>query len=228
MDEYTTFLWSFFLKTKHELVQVIIRHLIHITNENNFKISYIRCDNSGENHDLQNQIKNNYPKLVCQFEFTALVSSQENGKVERKFSTFYGRIRFMLYEAQFNLPLCHAMWAYNSLHDTKLDNLLIWPDTHSRPYDMYHGKSPAWAQYLHSFGELAVAKSNTEIQAKLDNKGIPAIYLGTSEDQKGDTYTFWNPLATSLNPGHFRKSMETSINWKHQKFLPDLQQFQMK
>jgi hypothetical protein len=58
---------------------VILRHLIHITNEKKVKVNY-RCDNSGENHDLQNQINDNHPKLVCQFEFTAQDSPQQNGK----------------------------------------------------------------------------------------------------------------------------------------------------
>jgi hypothetical protein len=40
----------------------------------------------------------------------------------------------MLNEAKFNWPLRHAMWAYASLHATKLENLLIRPDTHLSPY----------------------------------------------------------------------------------------------
>jgi hypothetical protein len=32
------------------------------------------------------------------------------------------------------------------------------------------------------------------MQAKLGNKGFPAIYLGPSEDHKGETYVFWNRL----------------------------------
>jgi hypothetical protein len=59
---------------------------------------------------------------------------------------------------------------------------------------MYHGKTPAWAEHLHSFGETAVVKSTTKLQAKLDNNGFPAIYLGPSEDHKGGIYIFWNPL----------------------------------
>jgi hypothetical protein len=31
------------------------------------------------------------------------------------------------------------------------------------------------------------------MQAKLANKGFPAIYLGPSVDHKGDNYVFWNP-----------------------------------
>jgi hypothetical protein len=136
MDEYTHFLWSYFLKSKDEQVQVKITHLIHKKKIKIFKVEFIICDNSGENHDLQNQIKDNHPQLVCEFEFTAPDSPQQNGKVERKFATLYGRVRAMLNAAEFNWPLRHAMWAYASLHATKLDNLLISPDTHLSPVYM--------------------------------------------------------------------------------------------
>jgi hypothetical protein len=84
MDEYTNFMWAIFLKTKDEQFQVIIRRLIHMTNEKNDKVKYIRCDNSEEKYDLNIQIFDNYPKCVCQFEFTGLDSSQQNGKTEKK------------------------------------------------------------------------------------------------------------------------------------------------
>jgi hypothetical protein len=51
MDEYTHFLWSYFVKSKYEQVQVIITHLIHITNDEKVKVEFIRCDNSAENPD---------------------------------------------------------------------------------------------------------------------------------------------------------------------------------
>jgi hypothetical protein len=98
----THILVDLFLKTKDEQVQVIIRHLIQMTNEEKVKADFIRCDNSGENHDLQNQINDKHPNLVCQYEFTAPDSPQQNDKVERKFATLYGRVRVMLNEAGFN------------------------------------------------------------------------------------------------------------------------------
>jgi hypothetical protein len=99
-------------------------------------------DISGENHDLHNQINDNHPKLVCQNDFTAPDSPQQNGKVEKKFATLYGRVRDMLNEAKFNWPLRHAMWAYASLHATKPDNLLIRPDTHLSSAYMYFEHTP--------------------------------------------------------------------------------------
>jgi hypothetical protein len=47
----------------------------------------------------------------------------------------------MLNEAEFN-GTRHAMWANASLHATKLDNLLIRPDTHLSPAYMYYGHTP--------------------------------------------------------------------------------------
>jgi hypothetical protein len=45
MDEYTHFLWSYFLKSKDENVLVIFTHLIHIRNDEKVKVKFIRCDN---------------------------------------------------------------------------------------------------------------------------------------------------------------------------------------
>jgi hypothetical protein len=83
--------------------------------------------------------------------------------------------------------------AYSSLYDTKLDNLLLRPDTHLSPYDFYQGKTPAWAAHLHAIGDIAVVKT-TKMQAKLHNKSFPAIYLRPSDNHKGDTNIFWNSL----------------------------------
>jgi hypothetical protein len=220
-----------FLKSKDEQVQVIVKLLIQITNEEKVIVAFIRCDNSGKNHDSQNQIKDNHPKLVCKFEFTAPDSPQQNGKVERRFATLYGRVRAMLNERDFNWPLRHTMWAYASLHATKLDNSLIMPETHLSPVFMYYGHTPAWDDHLHSFGEIAIVKLTAIIKALLDNKGFPAIYLVPSVDHKGDTYVFGTPKQmTALNHVQlcsFNRIMEHSTNWINQKLLLNLQQLQM-
>jgi hypothetical protein len=57
MNEYTHFLWSYFLKTKGEQVSVIIKHIKSLQNECKVKIKNICCDKSGENHDIQSCIR---------------------------------------------------------------------------------------------------------------------------------------------------------------------------
>jgi hypothetical protein len=96
----------------------------------------------------------------------------------------------MLNQAEFAAPLCGVMWAYCALHATRLDNILICPDTHLSPYKTYHQETPSWLPHLKTFGENVIIKIPLTIQAKLDNCGIPGIYLGPAEDHKEDTYQF--------------------------------------
>jgi hypothetical protein len=56
---------------------------------------------------------------------------------------------------------------------------------------MYHEETPKWIPFLKEIGELAMIKTPTKLQAKLQNRGIPVTYLGTSEDHNGDNFSFW-------------------------------------
>jgi hypothetical protein len=83
------------------------------------------------------------------------------------------------------------MWVFCSLQATRLDNILIRPDTRLSPYEMYHEETPKWIQLLRAFGEIAMVKTTTKLQDKLKNGEIPGIYLGPAEDHRSDTYKFW-------------------------------------
>jgi hypothetical protein len=85
------------------------------------------------------------------------------------------------------------MWAYCALLTTKLDNALIRPGIHLSPYEVFYDYNPAWLPNLHSFGKMSIVKKPKKIQAKLKNRGFPAIYLGPAEDHKKDVYNFSNP-----------------------------------
>jgi hypothetical protein len=86
---------------KDEQVPIIIKHIRMLQNEPKIKVKYICCDNSGENHDIQNYLREKSPNMKCKFEFTAPDSPQQNGKIERKFATLYGRVRAILNGAEF-------------------------------------------------------------------------------------------------------------------------------
>jgi hypothetical protein len=145
MDEYTNYIWSFFLKHKDDQVQIVIKLIKRLQNETQVKVIYICFDNSGENHDIQTIIRDCNPSIKCKFEYTAPDSPQQNGTIERKFATFYGRVRDIINQAEFAAPLRGAMWAYCALHATRLelDNILICWDTHLSLYEMYHQETPS-------------------------------------------------------------------------------------
>jgi hypothetical protein len=110
MDEYKNFLWTFFMKTKDETKHHVINLILDLQKDKNIKVQFIRCDNSGENKDIQQDIIQ-IPKIEVKFEFTAPDTPQQNGKIEHKFVTLYGKVRATLNEAEFTWPLRRSMWA---------------------------------------------------------------------------------------------------------------------
>jgi hypothetical protein len=49
---------------------------------------------------------------------------------------------------------------------------------------MYHEETPNWIPFLKAFGEIAIVKTPTILQAKLTQRGIPGIVLGPAEAHK--------------------------------------------
>jgi hypothetical protein len=79
-----------------------------------FKISglvvkLIRYNDSEENKVLFDECR--FKGYNVKFEFSGLQTPQCNGKVERKFQTFFGRIRAMLNSASVKDQLRSGVWA---------------------------------------------------------------------------------------------------------------------
>ena len=72
-------------------------------------LKHIRCDDSGENKAFYDACRTKGYNI--KFEFSGPRTPQQNGKVERKFQTFYGRIRAMLNHAGFENGKRSGIWA---------------------------------------------------------------------------------------------------------------------
>jgi hypothetical protein len=83
MDEYTNLSWSYFMMKKDDQVSIVVKHIKMLQNEPKIKVKFIRCDNAGENHDIQNYLREISSKIRCKFELTAPDSPQQNGKIEK-------------------------------------------------------------------------------------------------------------------------------------------------
>jgi hypothetical protein len=70
------------MKTKDEQVSVIIKHIKMLQNKPKNKVKNIRCDNSGENHGIQNYLRVRSPRMRCKLKFTAPDSPQQICKIE--------------------------------------------------------------------------------------------------------------------------------------------------
>jgi hypothetical protein len=59
--------------------------------------------------------------------------------------------------------------------------------------ELFHDYNPAWLPHLHPFSEMAIVKKLMNIQAKLKNRGLTAIYLVLAADHTKNVYNFYNP-----------------------------------
>jgi hypothetical protein len=148
-DEYTGYLWSFYLSAKSELPDTVISLIKTVQQEHNTTIMNIRRDNAGENLKLQ-VYANTEPDININFEFIAPHSPQQNGKIEQKFATLWGKARSMLNAAKFTETLRNKLWAQCANLATKLENILIIPETNTTPHEMVYGSPPDWIDNLHT------------------------------------------------------------------------------
>ena len=188
MDDATRMCWSAFLKAKSEAPARVLT-FIKTMRAKGYNISYIRCDNSGENESLKRECDKNI--LNIQFEFTGPNTPQYNGKVERRFATIYGRVRAILNEAKVTTNIRSKLWAEACNHATNIENLLIYTSNGKSAYEMFYNVIPPTLN-PHVFGELVVIKNNIEIQSKMTNKGKTCMYVGPAEDHSNQVCKFLN------------------------------------
>jgi hypothetical protein len=84
-------------------------------------VKFIWCDDSGENKALFGECRSKGYNV--KFEFSGPRTPQRNGKVERKFQTFFGRIRAMLNNAGVKDQLRSGVWAECAMTVTFLSNV---------------------------------------------------------------------------------------------------------
>ena len=150
----------------------------------------IRCDNAGENKQFEKDATKD--NLGLKFEYTAVNTPQQNGRIERKFASLYGRVRAMLNNARVTSYMRAKLWAECAKTATECENLLISNDESESSYEMFYGEKPRYARYLRTFGEIAILANHEKIKGKLNDRGKPALFLGYCLDHADATFRFLN------------------------------------
>ena len=109
VDECTRFKWSTFLKVKSDASDKILEKVAELRNSD-YKVSFIRCDNAGENLSLTKKIKSRDISNL-KVEFTAPYTPEKNAIVERPFAFLYNRLRAMLNRAGLKTHMRGFLWA---------------------------------------------------------------------------------------------------------------------
>ena len=99
VDNATDYCWSFFLKEKSETGKVLTDLIKKLKDNKNVTVKKICCDNAGENMAFKVEAERQH--LGLQFEYTAHKTPQQNGHVERKSATLFGRVCVMLNVADY-------------------------------------------------------------------------------------------------------------------------------
>ena len=191
-DEYTKFIWSRFLKLKSDLPQTMIDWLTGEEKKGSMVVSKFRCDNAPEHYSFQTKVKAEV-KTHKKFEFTAPNTPEHNGRVERKYATLFGKVRAMLNEALLPAYLRHLLWARAASCASKVENIIVNNEIDKSPHELVYGENPPWVKSLRTFGEIAIIQvggTTNKIKAKLENRGIPAMFIDYPTDHASDVYVF--------------------------------------
>ena len=193
VDDCTDMCFSFFLKQKSDQVPLLVDFFKDIRAKYSYPVTYIRCDNAGENTALEKACLK--AGLGIQFEYTSPNTPQYNGRVERKLAVLYTRCRAILNGAKLTSAMRNGLWAEAAKHATELENTLVTKNKPVAAYTAFYKKDNPAFPHFHVFGEMAIVSYGRDLnrfKPKHLNRGRPCIYLGRSPDHPNDTYRFLN------------------------------------
>jgi hypothetical protein len=158
-----------FLKRKSDLKEKVKTLLtdLHIAGLN---VRFIRCDDAGENMSMKSD--QDLKSFGVKFEFSGPRTPQRNGKVGRKFQTFFGRIQSMLNGAGLTGDLRNKIWAECAMTTTYLANILSSKSILKSPFEFCLALSPS---YIMSSKYLV--KLEWSLQKTRSNPSLPIVDL---------------------------------------------------
>jgi hypothetical protein len=84
----------------------------------------------------------------------------------------------------------YKLWTEGANHVEDVENLLVASRADEPAYRKFFEEDLPKMEYLRQFGEIAVIKSAPSIKGKLQDRGIPVMYLGRARNHAADTYRF--------------------------------------
>ena len=168
IDQYSSFKWGLFLKTKDDLSEKFLPIAKQLAC-NQTPIRNIRCNNAGENKGLERRLRDE--GFNIKFEYTPPGSSQYNGVGERAFPTIYGKIRATFNSTGIEGDKKLKLWTECASTICKIDNMSIKPNKTKSPYEELFKTTAPYADNLRSFGEARVVRDIKSISfLEFENK----------------------------------------------------------
>ena len=194
VDEKTQMGFSDFYEKKNEIV---IPACVQFTKWKNTQmpVKCIRCDNAGENKELEKVGNGPVYNLGIEFEYTARNTPQQNHLVELKFPAIAGRARAMLNRAHIPKAERYLLFRHAAVTATKLDWLVVIDIAGVVKMRCEHwcGDIPKFAKHLRIWGDAGIVTIKGNMDPKPKNKGVHCMFVGYSSGHDGDCYDMWDP-----------------------------------
>ena len=108
VDKATDMKWSYFIKHKDDQCNILINFIKNKRKDYPKIGTYIQCNNAGENKTFKKRAEKE--GLGIKFKYTSRETPQQNGKVERRFATVYGRAQAMMLTAGLDNDKKYELW----------------------------------------------------------------------------------------------------------------------
>nr|GEZ79500.1 retrovirus-related Pol polyprotein from transposon TNT 1-94 [Tanacetum cinerariifolium] len=176
VDDYSRYIWVFFLHSKDEASEVIISFIKKTQVNHQLQVQRVRTDNGME---FKNKtLAKFFDEVGITQQFLAVRTPQQNGVMERRNQTLVEAARTMLTFA--NLPL--FLWAEAIATACFTQNRLI---IHKRfdkiPYELMNKRTPN-IKFFHVFGCRCYILNDYEDVGKLKAKGDIRVFIGYSKE----------------------------------------------
>ena len=165
------------MKNKSDLAKEGKKFITELKERYGITVKVIRCDNSDKNKTYERELAGGN----IMFEYTASLTPQQNGVVERRFAKLYNRIRAIMHSAGIDKSTKQKIWTECAHIATLMDNLLFY-DNGKNVNDRLKNNQPKFTKNMRKFGEIGIALNHSlkNIRSKVDDKGIACIFVGYS------------------------------------------------
>ncbi|GJV89252.1 ribonuclease H-like domain, reverse transcriptase, RNA-dependent DNA polymerase [Tanacetum coccineum] len=210
VDDYSRYMWVYFLSTKDQAFDTFKEFKKTIENELRTTLKMFRTDRGGEfnSSEFTQYCKEN----GIARQLTAPYSPQQNGVVERRNRTIMSTTRCMMKATEMPQDFWaeavrHAIYILNSVPTKALEDIT--------PYEAIKGKKPNLKD-LRVFGCIAYAKVPSQHLTKLDDRSIRMVYLGNEHGSKA--YRLFDPTTQRICVSRDVKFKEDE-KWDWSKYL---------
>ena len=170
-------LGSFFYDPSLMLLSTLKHLCTRLQNEKSLKIDLIQSDRG---RDFENSYMESFCISGISQEFSAPITPQQNGVIERRNRVIQEMARAMLY----NKDVARNLWgeAVNTACHT-VNRVYFRPGTKKIPYKLWKGRKPN-VKYFRIFGSTYFILKDRENVGKFDSRSDEGIFLGYSSTSK--------------------------------------------